>query len=109
MIESTWQDNTQPLNFKDIEKAYVASYPISSGCSLTLSVAPDYGSYQTMQTAGGVAMNILNAVRAIFRKFGANPLNNKLVYKWKVAFTSSGAVAAQLTAVGIRIITKMID
>ena len=107
VIESTWQDNDKPMNYKDLEKGYVITYPIASGCSVTLSVASDYSSsYTALTTAGGVVHNIVSAVRAIFRVLG---FHNKFVFKWKVSFTSSGTSSVKLAAVALRLITKVID
>lgn len=106
VIESTWQDNGQPVNYKDLMKAYMINYPLASGCSLSLSVAGDYGSYVTLTTAGGVAASILNAVRAIFR---AISLHSKTCYKFKVSFTSNGANCPILTTVAMRMIIKALD
>lgn len=106
VIESTWQDNNEPMNLKDVKKGYMSTYPVPSGCSATLSIAADYGSYQSLTTAGGVVHNILNAVRAIFR---AISMHNKLVFKWKVTFASSGSSCVKLAAVAIRMETHMID
>lgn len=106
VIESTWQDNGQPVNLKYLGKSYVITYPLPSGCSVALSVAGDYGSYVSVFTAGNIIHNILNAIRAIFRIVS---MNNKTVYKFKVAFTSSGTSAAKLAAVSLRMIIKALD
>jgi hypothetical protein len=94
IFTSTWDDDGEPMNPKDLIRAYMQSYPIPRGCSLQLNFAFDYGTtYTTMVQAGNSIMNTLNQVFSIMRPTGA--LNKKL-FQWQVAFTSRQSVVTTL-------------
>ena len=107
ILQSVWDDDGQPMNPKDLIRAYVESYPIQPGCSLDIYVASDYSTtFTQMKQAGGMIMNILNAIFGIFRL--SNVLNKK-PFQWKVLFTSKQltmtTLAAAITSTGQTIIT----
>ena len=107
ILQSVWDDDGQPMNPKDLIRAYVESYPIQPSCSLDLYVASDYSTtFTQMKQAGGMIMNILNAIFGIFRP--SNVLNKKL-FQWKVLFTSkqltTTTLGAAITSAGQTIIT----
>ena len=94
IFNSTWDDDGEPMNPKDLIRAYMQSYPIPRGCSLQLNFAFDYGTtFTTMVQAGNSIMNTLNQVFSIMRPTGA--LNKKL-FQWQVAFTSRQSVVTTL-------------
>ena len=84
------------MNPKDLVRAYAVAYPMPRGCSVDLYISSDYGmTFTQTKQAGGMIMNILNSIFAIFRP--SNVLNKKL-FQWRVLFTSRQLATTTLSA-----------
>lgn len=101
VYESIVIDDGDPSIDKTLDNAYLCSYPLSSGTSLTLSVQADYsGSYTQVDREDGTVFNTLSKLLGFFK---IKSFAKKKVFKVKVDFTSSGSSGPKLTAIGIDI------
>jgi hypothetical protein len=107
VIETLWIDFDAPLQKKNLTRAYLTSYPLPSGTSLSLSVASDYSSsYTAVKRADNSVFNSANGLLGLFRPAA---FQNKMVFRAKVSFTSSGTNSPKLTGIGLRAQIKPIE
>ena len=96
IFQSVWEDDDAPMNPKILHKLYATSYPMPAGCSITLSVASDYGNtFSNVYQNSNIVMNILNAIFAMFSSTGTT---NKKLFQWRASFTSRATIATTLSA-----------
>lgn len=96
IFQSVWEDDDAPMNPKILHKLYATSYPMPAGCSITLSVASDYGkTFSNVYQNSNIVMNILNAIFAMFSSTGTT---NKKLFQWGASFTSRATIATTLSA-----------
>ena len=103
IIETLIEDFGTPIQKKELSRAYLIAYPLTTSTSLDLYVAPDFGSYTQIKRADNSVFNTLNGLLGLFRP---TAFNNKYVYKAKVAFTSNGVNSPKLRGIGLRAVIK---
>lgn len=102
VLESIWIDDDSATNNKDLEEAFVTTYPLPASTDVDVYIASDYGSYTQYLRPDGTSLNTTNAVIGAFKV----TQRSKKVYKIKLALTSSTVNSPKVTSFALKLTTQ---